>query len=606
MKRFMGTTLALFLGAIGLFAQPTFRVEVPSVVAVDETFQVVFKANERVESFEPPRFEDFDVLTGPVPSQMSSTSIINGKRTQSYEMTYSYVLQAQKEGVFTLPTASVVIDGKTYTSKPVQVKVVQSQRKASAQGGTAQQAGASAQRSGDSISEDDLFLNISVNRRKVVLGEPVIVTIKLYTRRQISGFEDVRFPTFNGFWSNEFESPSNVSFVREEKDGVIYDAALLRQYMLIPQQTGTLTIDPAELVCLVPVRTQNRRGHSLFDDFFDSGYQNVRKRLSTKLFTLTVEALPAPEPASFGGGVGRFQLEANLSQTTVKAHEAVNLVITVKGAGNINLIDAPEYRLHPDFEVYDVKRSENISVGTAGPAGSRTFEVPFIPRSAGVYELEPVRMSYYDVQRKQYVTLESASLTLTVEAGETQAAVVSGGNGHQQIVKNLGEDIRYIVTRTDALRPARALFCGSLLYWGLPLVMVLLVLLVAWLLDKRIERKKDVVGTRNRQANKVARNRLKLANTFLSQQLYTAFYEELHKALIGYLSDKLTLPMSELNRDRITEVLTRRGADAVLVGRLMAVLDACEFARYAPQTDALQMQQHYAEGVEVLSMIESL
>lgn len=600
------TSLMVFLWAVVMYAQPTFRVEVPSVVAVDETFQVVFTANDRVESFEQPKFEDFDVLTGPVPSQMSRTNIINGKRTQSFEMTYAYVLQARKEGVFTLPTASVVIAGETYTSQPVSIKVVQSQRKASTQGQTTGQSSAASRQTSDVLSEDDLFLKVELSRRKVVLGEPVIVTLKLYTRRQISGFEDVRFPTFNGFWSNEFDSPSNVSFVREEKDGVIYDAALLRKYMVIPQQTGSLTIDPAELVCLVPVRTQNRRGHSLFDEFFDSGYQTVRKRLSTQPVTLTVEALPQPEPEAFGGGVGRFQLEASLSESKVKAHEAVNLIITVKGAGNINLMDAPQYRLHPDFEVYDVKRTENIAVGTAGPAGSRTFEVPFIPRSAGTYTIEPVRMSYYDVQRKQYVTLESAPLVLEVEAAETQAAFVSGGTGHQQVVKNLGEDIRYIVPRVQGLRAGKAFFCGSLLYWILPLVMVLLALLAVWFLDKRIERKLDVVGTRNRQANKVARNRLKLANSFMSQQLYTAFYEELHKALVGYLSDKLMLPMSELNRERIAEVLLGRGADASLVSRLMAVLDACEYARYAPQTDALQMQQQYAEGVDVLSKIESL
>lgn len=594
----------LVCSCIGLAAQPEFRIEVPSVVAVDEAFEVVFTANERVESFEQPLFENFDVLTGPVPGQMSRTQIINGKRTQSFEMTYSYVLRAQKEGTFQIPSASVVIDGKTYSSKSVEIKVVKSQRSTQAAAATPS---ASSATGGERISEGDLFLKIDVNRRSVVIGEPLIVTLKLYTRRQVSGFEDARFPSFDGFWSNEFDSPSNVSFSREEVDGVIYDAALLRRYMLIPQRTGSLKIDPAELVCLVPVRTQNRRSNSIFDDFFDSGYRTVRKRLMTDPIAITVNDLPEGAPASFGGGVGSFKLEASLSKQQVKAHEAVNLMITVRGTGNINLINPPTYELHPDFEVYDMKRIENISVGSAGPTGTRTFEVPFIPRSAGEYTIDPVRMSYYDTQRKSYVTLETPPMSLQVEATEGQPAAVVGGNfNRQSVVKNLGEDIRYIVTQTSALRKGNQLFCGSGVFWMIPLLLLLLTGLVIWGLDKRIERRQDVVGMRNRQANKMAKARLKLAHTFLGQQLYTAFYEELHKALVGYLSDKLILPMSDLSRARIREVLLQRGADQVLVDRLSALLEACEYARYAPQSDAVQMQWHYQEAVEVIAMIESL
>lgn len=591
------------LGSLAVSAQPSFKVEVPSVVAVDEAFEVVYTANERVESFVQPKFEHFDVLTGPVPGQMSRTNIINGKRTQSFEMTYSYVLQAREEGVFDIPQASVVIDGQTYSSKVQQVKVVKSQRPAAAAASTAQSPQSS--QSSEGIADEDLFLKVELSRRNVVVGEPLIVTVKLYTRRQVTGFEDARFPTFNGFWSDEFDSPSNVSFSREELDGVIYDAAILRRYMLIPQRTGNLTITPAELVCLVPVRAQNRRSNSIFDDFFDSGYRTVRKRLMTDPITLHVGDLPSGAPATFGGGVGHFQLEAALSQTQVKAHEAVSLMITVRGTGNINLIQAPKYELHPDFEVYDMKRTEDFKVGQAGPSGTRTFEVPFIPRSPGTYTIDPVRMSYYDTQSKRYVELSTPAMTLQVEAGESQSAVVTGGV-NRQAVKNLGEDIRFIVTDAAGLEPKTKVFCGSLAFWLIPLGLLLLTALSVFVLDKRLERKQDIIGTRNRQANKVARTRLKLANTFLTQQLHTAFYEELHKALVGYLSDKLMLPMSELNRDRIAEVLTQRGADETLINRLTAVLDACEYARYAPQSDTAQMQQQYEDAVAVISLVESL
>lgn len=585
--------------------EPVFGVQVPSVVAVDEAFQVVYSANAKVSSFQAPEFADFEVLSGPTPFQMHRTNIINGKRTSSFEQSYTYVLRPRKEGKFVIPAATAVIDGKTCSTREVDVEVVGSQQRSPDTGRDAGTQAAS-EPAGE-LREGDLKLVLELDRRRITEGEPVTATLKLYTRHPVSGFEDVRFPSFDGFWSQEVETPSSISFQRESVDGQIYDAAVLRKYRLIPQQTGTLTIEPSELVCLVPVRARQSRPTSIFDEFFDSGYRTVRKRLFTPEVRVEVKPLPAGAPASFCGGVGRFSLDVSLSRSSVKAHEAVSLVVKISGTGNVSLVEQPKVSLHPDFEVYDVKRGEDLRPGSGGTAGSRTFEIPFIPRSAGTYTIDPVRFAYYDTEQGKYVELVSKPLTLEVERGTETGAAVSGPAAvNRQDVKNLGEDIRYIRTDRSGLKRDDRLFCGSPLFYGVLAAALLAAVAADRLLARRIRLRRDVAGTRNRKARKVARARLRLAGTLLGQGQYTAYYEELHKAVSGYLSDKLMLPVSELNRERIRESLQARGAAEELLTRLEALLEACEFARYAPNPGTAAMERHYREAMETVSAIESL
>ena len=576
-------------------AQNSFTVDAPAVVSTDEIFRVVFTAtyeSGKISDFTPPSFEGFEVLAGPVQSTSTNYQNINGQSSTTHTRSYTYTVRVVQEGKVTVPSASIKIGKDTYTTDPKTVEAVKGQVPDGGSSSAGQRAG------------DDLRLRVSVSKTRVVVGEPVIVTLKLYVQSSaISGFEDVRFPTFDGFWSQEIDAPQNIQFVRENYDGQIYNAALLRRYMLLPQQTGTLTIEPSELVCLLQIQAEQTGPRSIFDDFFSS-YQTIRKRVASEPVTINVSALPAGAPASFTGGVGSFRLSAGFDSDSVAAHEATSLKITISGTGNINLVDAPKVRLPADFESYDVRKTENITTGASGSTGTLTFEYPFIPRAPGTFDLEPVEFTYYDIDAGRYRTLSSGPLSLKVGEGtRTDAAIIPSGVSKRS-VESLGEDIRFISTTTN-LRKAGRMMVSSPAMIIIPTVILLAAAAVWVLLARSIVRRSDVAGTRNRKAMKVARARLKNASAFLRQGLYGAFYEELHKALHGYISDKLMLPVADLTHERIGEELRARGKDEAVIQELSDILDACEYARYAPASGSEAMEKHYQQAVKVISQIES-
>ena len=580
-------------------AQNSFTADAPAVVSTDEIFRVVFTATYeggKVSDFVPPSFEGLEVLAGPVSSTSTSFQSINGQSSTTHTHSYTYTVRAAQEGKVTLGAASVKIGKETYSTEPRTIEAVKGEvpdQGSAASGGQRQSAG------------EDLMLRMSVSKTRAVVGEPVIVTLKLYVQSSaISGFEDVRFPTFDGFWSQEIDAPQNIQFVRENYNGQVYNAALLRRYMLLPQQTGALTLDPSELVCLLPIRAEATGPRSIFDEFFSSYHQTIRKRVTSEPVTVNVSALPAGAPASFTGGVGSFRLSAGFDSDSVAAHEATSLRMTITGTGNINLVEAPKVKLPADFEAYDVRKTENITTGASGSTGTLTFEYPFIPRAPGVFDIDPVEFTYYDIEAGRYRTLSSGPLRLKVGEGtRTDAAVIPSGVSKRS-VESLGEDIRFIST-TPRLKKAGRMMVSSPAMLIIPTVIVLATVAVWILLSRSIARRSDVAGTRNRKALKVARARLRNASAFLKQGLYSAFYEELHKALHGYISDKLMLPVADLTRERIGEELRSRGKDEAVIQELSDILDACEYARYAPASGSEAMEKHYEQAVKVISQIES-
>jgi tetratricopeptide (TPR) repeat protein len=597
-------SIVLLLSVSAVHAQTSIQVQSHKVVSIDEQFNVTFV----IEGAKPTDFSwepgaDFDLVWGPQQGRSTSVQIINGKRTESSQTTYSYILRPLKTGKFTLAKASAKVKGNEIYSDPQVIEVVSSGSSSGQSSQPSQNQPSRAQSQQGNISDSDLFLRLSLNRSDVVVGEPIIATIKLYQRVNISGFEGVSFPSFNGFWSQEIEAPSNIEFQRETYDGQIYNAAVLRKFLLIPQHQGQLRIDPAELVCLVSVRVSSG-GNSIFDGFFDE-YRNVRKKVQTSPVTVNVSSLPSGAPSSFGGGVGEFSISASVSKDSIKTHEAATLVVKVAGKGNVSLLEAPKVSFPPDMEVYDTKITSNIAPG--GMSGTRIYEYPFIPRSHGDFVIEPIKYSYYDVNQKKYVTLETSPLALTVlkgnEAGSSATVVAPGLT--QKDVKNLDSDIRYINIKDPGLTVKGHFLLGSGLFWT---IVSLLVAAAAalWLLLRRIAaRKADVAGTRNRKATKMALKRLQLAGTFLKQNLYTAFYEELHKALLGFISDKLTIPVAELSKDRIIEALDEGNVPEEYIKTFIGMLDACEFARYSPSTGNDAMAAHYTAAADVISAIDS-
>lgn len=577
----------LIFSAVSLsaMAQPSLTVEAPAVVSLSEVFRVVFSANGKVDDFTPPSFDNFEVLAGPVPSTMSSTQIINGKRTHSVQNSYTYTLRPKSVGKFQIGPAKAQVDKQGCSSAPKVIEVIAEGTKKSNPG-----------------VGDDILLRVNLNKTNVVKGEPLSATIKLYVQESaITNLEDIRFPSFNGFWNQDIREITNIEFVRENYNGEIYNTAVLKHVLLIPQQTGVLEIDPSELVCLLQVRS-SRTPNSIFESFFDAP-QTVRKRVVSPSVKVNVKPLPSGAPASFQGAVGEYKIGVSLAKDTIEAHEATSLRITLSGKGNMNLIEAPSLSLPADFESYDVKKTDNFSIDSEGYSGTRIFEYPFIPRSQGEFVIPSVEFTYFDKKTNSYKSLTSESKTIFVKAGNSsQATIVQGVS--KQGVKNLSEDIRFISTSTRLKDNSRALVVTPL-YYIVIAIFVVVFLLCSVLIKRNIEQKRDVVGSKNRKAKKVAVARLKNCQLFMKQSLRVAFYEELHKAIEGYIADKLMLPIAELSRDRISSELEQKGKTQESISQLFSLLDACEYARYAPGGDSSAMEKDYKIAVKVISELES-
>ena len=613
MKRWIAALVAMLTVITG-WAQSTIRVEVHNIVEVGERFNVVFvvEGEHAPSEFSWSPSDDFTLVWGPQKGTSTSVSMVNGKTTRSSQTSYTYILQAKKTGTFQLASARAAVKGNEITSKAVQITVVeggsdaakQGQQGGSAQGGQSQQ-----KESRGNVSTDtgELFMRLYLSKHDAMVGEPITATLKIYQRANLTGFEDAKFPKFNGFWSQEVDTPQSIEFQREQVGDKMYNAAVLRRWVLIPQKSGTLTIDPSEIVCLVNVRTQRARTGSIFDDFFENDYVTQRQRVTTPSLTVKVSALPGGAPDGFSGAVGEYSVSAKLSKDALKTHDAASLIVTVTGKGNVSLVEAPKIDFPPDFEAYDVKTTSGTD--RSGTSGSKTFEYPFIPRSPGEFTLPPVKFSYYDVKNRRYATASTDSLKLSVERSAGGAAQpAQNGSGTLTVdrkgVKNLGEDIRFIKTKTS-LSEDKGFFVGKPGYWIL-VALLLLAAAAVWLsLRKLAARRADVAGSRGRKATRQAMKRLKLAGDFLNKNLYTAFYEELHQALMSFVSDKLTMDMADQSKENIAAALSARGVPEATVASFTDLLDACEYARYAPNAGHDAMNAHYEQAVSVITAIDS-
>lgn len=614
MKKLFCIIAFLLTAIFQMSAQNVIRVEAPDVVAVNEQFNVTFiiEGEKSPSDFQWSSGDDFQLVWGPQKGSSSSIQIINGKRSSSHHTTFTYILIPKATGTFQLPAATALLSGDRISSTQASIQVVSdgasSSQSSGQNGGKSSGGGQTSSTGSGEISSNDLFMRLSLSRTEVVIGEPITATLKIYQRANVVGFENAKFPTFNGFWSQETYVPNNIEFKRESLDDKIYNTAVLRTYVLIPQQSGTITIDPAELVCLVNIRTAPSTSNSLFDSFFQDEYRTIRKRVTTPAVKVKVNPLPAGQPASFGGGVGNFGISARLTTDNLKTHDAASLVITVSGRGNVALLEEPKVNFPPDFEVYDTKTTENTDKSNGGTSGSKSFEYPFIPRSHGDFTIDPVEYSYYDVNAGKYVTLRTEPLHVKVAKGKggdsTPVTTVNSGVERKD-VKSLADDIRFIFTGKPGLSGSGSFFVGSVFFWILLALMILGATSVYLAFRKVAAMRADVAGTKNRRATKMAQKRLKLAGEYLDKNLYTAFYEELHKALIGFVSDKLNMDMSEISKDNIASALTEGGVSEEQTKAFTDLLDACEFARYSPDGGNEAMRSHYDAALKVISSIDS-
>lgn len=604
MKRLTALFAALAL-ALAAPAQTSIKVQAPNLVGLNEQFNVTFiiSGDHAPSDFQWEPGNDFQLVWGPQKGTSTSVSIVNGKTTRSSQTTYTYVLLPRNTGRFQINAAEATVSKEKISSSRPTIEVVSDGAAASSQGsqGQSSQGNSGSQGSAQTgtVSADDMFLRLNFSKRNAMVGETITATLKLYQRVNIAGFEDARFPTFNGFWSQETQAPTNIQFRRESVGDKIYNTAVLRSWNLVPQKAGDITIEGAELVCLVNIRTQRRSTGSIFDDFFQDDYQTIRKRVSTQPVTVHVSALPGGAPASFGGGVGSFKMSAALTRDSLKTHDAASLRITVTGTGNVTLLEAPKVSFPPDFEVYDVKTSD--------VSGGKVFEYPFIPRSHGDFVLGPVEYSYFDIASRKYVTLKSQALPVKVGKGTDTGTpdagqVIQGVN--RKDVRDVGSDIRFIVTKPAAFASVGHFFVGSPAFWILAALLLALAAGLYFALRTLAARRADIAGSKNRGATKMARKRLAQAGAFLKGNLYTAFYEELHRALLGFVSDKLNMDAADMSKENISAKLAGQGAGEALAADFVSLLDACEYARYAPDAGHEAMNMHYEKAVSVISAID--
>jgi len=594
--------ILLFVGYSTMADNTRFIMEAPEIVGLGDQFRLGFTLNEKGSDLQLPDLSNFDVLMGPSTSQSSSIQIINGKTTQSTSFSYIFVLRAKKEGKFTIRPASIKVDGKIYESNSLEIQVAKGQPQQSAsQQNQQNQAEAEASPTGN-ISKDNLFVKLNLDKTNVSKGEQIIATVKLYLSQNVplSGFDEVKLPSYEGFWTKEIEVPQQVNFTREVYNGKIYQVGVLKKTILFPQQTGAIRIDPFEITCLVRQRVGQQRG--FFDDFFDN-YRVVKAKVVSDPISVNVKDLPN-QPSNFSGAVGSFSFSGALDKNNIKSNEAVTLKLTVNGTGNLTLINPLKVVLPEDFETYEPKTSNRITANDNGLSGSITFEYLFIPRFAGNFTISPVQFVFFNPATRQYETRSTEAFKINVEKGsdDPNASVVSSYS--KQDVKMIGKDIRFIKQNKSKLKPKGSSFYGTLEFYAIYLLSLIAFAVVFVLNRKKIKESANIALVRNKRANKVALKRLKAAAGFLKHNQAENFYESVIKALWGYLSDKLSIPVAELNREKASATLTAKGINQEVVNELMKIIDDCEFARYAPAAFSGTMKEIYDGAAKVMGIFE--
>jgi hypothetical protein len=575
--------------------------DAPGVVKVGEQFRLSYSVNARPSSFEAPEIKDFYVLSGPNQSTSTSLQIINGKRTSSYTITYTYYLQATGEGKFTIPPAKVVVEKKEYLSRPVEIEVIQEASQSGSGQGEAQPE-TRTQSSQDVDVTDELFIRIHTNKTRIYRGEPIIATIKLYTRLPLSGFGESEMPDFAGFWTQEIEAPSQLNLVRENVNGRIYNTGMIRKVILFPQKTGEIIIAPFKLETYI--RQQVRRQRSPFDDFFGPSYQNVMKLIESRPVRITVRDLPSGAPQGFKGAVGDLSIKAEIDKTKALTNDAITYRLTISGRGNIQLLEAPQINFPPDFEVYDPKVQTNVRNGDGGQTGSKTFEYLLIPRHAGNFRIAPVTMAYYNLEESSYRTLRTPEFKLEISKGEESETVGVIAGRTKEDLRIIGQDILFIKDESFRLHKIGASLFGSTLFILIYPATLGLFLLILLIHRKRVRKMQNVELIRNQRASKEARKRMKVAASHLKKNESEAFYEEVLKALTGYLVDKLSIPVSEMSREKAREGLKKHGIAEDIIKEYIELADVCEMARYAPSSAEEKMEEVYNRSTKVIGKTE--
>jgi hypothetical protein len=609
MKKYLIFGFLFSILSLKLQAQAVqFTASANSVVETGEQFRLTYALNAEGTNFIGPAIQNFMVLAGPSQSSSSSVQYMNGRVEQSTTLTFTFILQAVQPGTYTLPAASINVNGKKILSNPVTIKVVKGNT-AAPQGNKNNTPDA-----GAGVDENDIFLKAVPSKSNPIQGEQITVTYKLYTRVPVSLNGIDKIPSYEGFWSQDLiKDKDKYAQYNETINGQKYMVAEIRKVALFPQKGGKLIIDPLQVDIVAQIQSKKKRNSfndPFFDNFFNDSFfgssvQNVKKTLRSNAVTINVKELPAQnKPADFSGAVGSFDLKPSIDRKELKANEALTLRLNISGKGNLNLIEKPDVVFPPDFEAYDPKIIDNISYTVNGVSGSRTFEYLVIPRNPGEFIIKPASFSYFDLERNTYIRLQSPEYTIKVQKGDGSEAGATVSSTDQEDIKYLGQDIRYIHSTSIELEPAGKYFFGSLLYYLLLFFPAILFAVMAYVWKNQIRKRSDIALMRNKKATRIATSRLKKANAYLKEAKQEAFYNEISQALWGYLSDKFNISLSELSKDSIRAALQSKEVDENIITQFTDTLDHCEFARFAPGEKSTIMEQIYNEALTIITKIE--
>lgn len=592
-------TVALILLSVEVWAQVSFTADAPALTALGSPFRVEFTVDAEPDSraITAPDFEGFEVLAGPSISTGHSIQFINGKQSSSYSCTFTYVLLPEREGTFTIGAATIKVEGKEYSTKPFPVEII-------AEKSNANSGGRGAASSPESrISKDDILIRLKLSDTEVYKGEAIRASLVLYTRASIDHIESLEMPPFDDFWMQELTFDNTPS--REEYNGKVYETYKIRELLLSPQRSGVITIPATEMDVVAQIVQSNSRS---FDPIF-GGRQvyNISRKLRSAEQKITVKEFPKGAPTTFAGAVGSFTLSAKMPEAKIKANSSDQLSITISGDGNLKFITAPKCTLPDSFELYDTKSVDNIKVTTTGTSGSMTYTYPFVARSAGSFTLEPVVFTFFDPTTGDYTTLATEPFVIEVlDDGKSSGEVRHAGifTDYGGAMRQLNRDIRFI--HTD-LRPehSTAIFIFSPLYWLIVVCSLALFIVVFVLMRRRMRLNRNVVARRMRHADKVAVQRLRLAERYMKEQNRHAFYEEMLRAMWGYIGDKFNIPVSALTKETIREELYRRGVSSADAEQFCEIISRSDEAQYAPVSEG-DMSSVYSDAVDVISKIESI
>ena len=599
MNRRILTLTTLSLLSLILWAEEVkVTAKAPQTVVAEQPFQLQFIINsDNVSKFQVGKIDGFEVLNGPSTYTSTEYQFINGKSSHSVTTTYTYLIMGKKAGEYSVSPSTATVDGKIYKSNALSIKVLPPDAKQPKNSG--EQAIVS---QSSKIDSESLFVKAHLSKSSLREQEMATLTYKLYAKVDVVNLTDIKLPDFQGVMTYDIDVKNAQNI--ENFNGQNYVTYVIKQVLVSPQKSGKISIAPMKCTVVVRQRQNIRDPRSFFGSY--STYQDVEKQLSTQSLSINVSPLPEPRPTDFSGAVGSLSMSSSISATEVDANQSITLKINIKGQGNLKLIPTPKVEFPTDFEQYDPKVDNQFSISTSGFSGSKTIEYLVIPRHKGEFEIPAVKFTYFDLSSNSYKTLSTEAYRLKVNKGNGQMQSVVYQNVDKQSVSQVSSDIQYIKIGDLNIRSAKTPFATSSRFWIMLLLPLVVFVVLCIVFQKKAKENANLALMRNKKANKVATRRLRTAQRLMKEENNSGFYDEMLSAIWLYLSDKLNIPISLLNKDNVSGELQKRSVSEELASSTLGLLAECEFFRYGIQNESQQsMQDIYQKAANLISDLEN-